>query len=572
MQVAVYARVSTSQQEKNDTIESQLETLQAYVASQEYSLFPEHIFMDNGISGSRLDRPALDRLRDQARMGEFDAVVMLAPDRLARSYPHQWLLLEELKKHGCAAMFLTNPFGDSPHGQLLAQMQGMIAEYERSQIADRTRRGRLHKARKAEFMPWAYRIYGYRYMPKHAGLPPRVALHPEQADVVQEMFQWLIHEQLTTRQIVKRLNARKIPTRTGQNQVWHAASVRSILTNSIYTGHGYYNKTKTGVPRKETRRKFSARKDNYAREKRPHEEWVPITAPAIVSVQTFAKAQEQLQRNQAQARRAYQPTSQRYLLRTLVRCGHCQLHMQATQQRSVCKRYTYLYYQCAGKDPVTAGRVQRCPARLVRADRLDALVWTLVRELLQQPQAILQEYALWQQVQQGQQGQFQDHLERVDTQRRNLERQLQRLIDAYQQDVLTLQDLATRREQITQRLKGLEQERKQIEHQRDTTIKWEHLANNIERFRTLLGSNVDRLSFEDRQAVVQLLVEKVVVSRDGAVEVHHVLPFEDEPVAADQKKKAVPAEFYVLRLQHLHLPATPIPLHHRARTRKVCYR
>jgi site-specific DNA recombinase len=570
MQVAVYARVSTSQQEKNDTIESQLETLQAYVASQEYSLFPEHIFMDNGISGSRLDRPALDRLRDQARMGEFDAVVMLAPDRLARSYPHQWLLLEEFKKHGCAVMFLTNPFGDSPHGQLLAQMQGMIAEYERSQIADRTRRGRLHKARKAEFMPWAYRIYGYRYIPKHAGLPPRVARHPEQADVVQEMFQWLIHEQLTTRQIVKRLNARRIPTRTGQNQVWHAASVRSILTNSIDTGHGYYNKTKTGVPRKETRRKFSARKDNSAREQRPHAEWVPITAPAIVSVQTFAKAQEQLQRNRAQARRAYQPTSQRYLLRTLVRCGHCQLHMQATQQRSVCKRYTYLYSQCAGKDPVTAGRVQRCPARLVRADRLDALVWTLVRELLQQPQAILQEYALWQQVQQGQQGQFQDQLERVDTQRHNLERQLQRLIDAYQQDVLTLQDLATRREQITQRLKGLEQERKQIEHQRDTTIKWEHLANNIERFRTLLGSHVDRLTFEDRQAVVQLLVEKVVVSRDGAVEVHHVLPFEDEPVVADQKKKAVPAEFYVLRLQHLDLPAHGVDFEHRVSLPNCC--
>lgn len=195
--------------------------------------------------------------------------------------------------------------------------------------------------------------------------------------------------------------------------------MRSILTNVIYTGHGYYHKTKTGVPRKETRRKFSTRKDNDARERRPPEEWVPITAPALISAPIFAKAQEQRQRNQEKARRAYQPASQRSLLRTLVRCGHCQLHMQATRQRSVCKRYTYLYYQCAGKDPVTAGRTQRCPARLVRADRLDALVWTLVRELLQQPQAILQEYALWQQVQQGQRGQFQDQLDRVDLQRHN---------------------------------------------------------------------------------------------------------------------------------------------------------
>jgi site-specific DNA recombinase len=572
MQVALYARVSTSQQEKTDTIESQLEALQAYVATYDHTVLPEHIFLDNGVSGSRLDRPALDRLRDQARLGDFEAVIMLSPDRLARSYPHQWLLLEEFKKSGCRVIFMENPFGDSPHGQLLAQMQGMIAEYERSQIADRTRRGRLHKARKAEFLPWAYRAYGYRYIPKHAGLPPRVEIHPEQAEVVRDMFRWLIQEQLTTRQIVKRVNALKIPTRTGQNAVWHVASVRCMLGNPIYTGQGYYNRTKSGVPRKETRRKFHPRKDNYAREPRPPEAWVPISAPALISVETFANAQEQLKHNQVKARRAYQPMSQRYLLRTLVRCGQCQLHMQAARQLSVCKRYEYLYYCCAGKDPVTVGRVERCLSRRVRADRLDALVWTLVRELLQDPQVILQEYALWQHVQSGQQGQFQEQLDRLDVQSRHLERQLQRLIDAYQQEIITLQDLSTRREQITQRLKGFEQERKNVEQQRDTTIKWEHVADNIGHFRALLGRNIDQLSFEDRQAVVQLLVEKVVVHPDGAVEVHHVLPFEEQPVAADQKKKGIPGEFYVLRLKQLDFPPTAIPVHHRARTGKIPHR
>lgn len=558
MQVALYARVSTSQQEKTDTIESQVEALQAYVAAHDHTVLPEHLFLDNGVSGSRLDRPALDRLRDQARLGDFEAVIILSPDRLARSYPHQWLLLEEFKKYSCPVIFMENPFGDSPHGHLLAQMQGMIAEYERSQIADRTRRGRLHKARKAEFLPWAYRAYGYRYIPKYAGLPPRVEIHPEQAEVVRDMFRWLIQEQLTTRQIVKRLNALKMPTRTGQNPVWHAASVRCMLNNPIYTGQGYYNRTKSGVPRKETRRTFHLRTDNYAREPRPPEEWVPITAPAIISEETFAQAQEQLKHNQATARRAYQPTSQRYLLRTLVRCGQCQLHMQAARQLSVCKRYEYLYYCCAGKDPVTVGRVERCPSRRVRADRLDVLVWTLVRELLQDPQVILQEYALWQHVQQGQHGQFQEQLDRINLQRQHLERQLQRLIDAYQQEIITLQDLSTRREQIAQRLKGFEQERATVEQQRDAAIKWDRIADNIVQFRALLGSNLDQLSYEERQAVVQLLVEKVVVYQDGAVEVHHVLPFEEPPVATDQKKKGIPGEFYVLRLKHLDFPAQTI--------------
>jgi hypothetical protein len=117
---------------------------------------------------------------------------------------------------------------------------------------------------------------------------------------------------------------------------------------------------------------------------------VPITAPALISAEIFAQAQEQLKRNQDKARRAYQPMAQRYLLRTLVRCGQCQLPMHAGHQLSVCKRYEYLSYCCAGKDPLTVGRVERCPSRRVRADRLAALVWTLVRELLQAPQVILQ--------------------------------------------------------------------------------------------------------------------------------------------------------------------------------------
>jgi site-specific DNA recombinase len=117
MQVALYARVSTSPQEKTDPIESQLEALHVYVAAHHHIVLPEHLFLDNGVSGSRLDRPALDRLRDQARLGEFEAVIILSPDRLARSYPHQWLLLEEFKKSGCSVIFMENPFGDSPHGQ-----------------------------------------------------------------------------------------------------------------------------------------------------------------------------------------------------------------------------------------------------------------------------------------------------------------------------------------------------------------------------------------------------------------------------------------------------------------------
>jgi site-specific DNA recombinase len=158
MQVALYARVSTSQQQQESTIESQRRLLKESIQQHDWGLLPEHEYIDDGVSGARLDRPALDRLRDAARRGEFDAVVILSPDRLARNYAHQWLLVEEFERLNTQLIFLQNPFGDTPQGKLLTQMQGMIAEYERAQIAERTRRGRLEKARRGEFIPWAYRL------------------------------------------------------------------------------------------------------------------------------------------------------------------------------------------------------------------------------------------------------------------------------------------------------------------------------------------------------------------------------------------------------------------------------
>ena len=119
MQVALYTRVSTTHQQQQDTIASQVRLLKEYIREQHWHLLPNHEFLDEGISGTRLDRPALDRLRDCAQRGEFDAVVVLSPDRLARHYAHQWLLIEEFEKQHIAFIFLQNPFGDTPQGKLL---------------------------------------------------------------------------------------------------------------------------------------------------------------------------------------------------------------------------------------------------------------------------------------------------------------------------------------------------------------------------------------------------------------------------------------------------------------------
>jgi site-specific DNA recombinase len=241
MQVAIYARVSTLNQQQEGTIASQVRMLKQHIQQQSWSLLPEHEFLDEGVSGARLDRPALDRLRDCAGRGEFDAVVVLSPDRLARNYAHQWFLVEEFEKLNTQLVFLQNPFGDTPQGKLLTQMQGMIAEYERAQIAERMRRGRLEKARRGEFIPWAYTCYGYRYLPKRHGSAPQVMIEPTEAEVVRSIYRAAVEEQLSCRQITKRLNQSKTPTPSGKNQVWQPATVRNILTNRTYAGTARYN-------------------------------------------------------------------------------------------------------------------------------------------------------------------------------------------------------------------------------------------------------------------------------------------------------------------------------------------
>ena len=522
MQVAYYARVSTNQQQHEGTIESQRGVLKHHIQQQNWVLLPEHEYSDDGISGARLDRPALDRLRDAARRGEFDAVVIVSPDRLARNYAHQWLLIEEFTKMHTQVIFLHNPFGDSPQGKLLTQMQGMIAEYERAQITERTRRGRLEKARRGEFMPWAYQCYGYRYLPKRHGCAAQVMIEPAEADVVRAIYRALVEEQLSCRQITKRLNASHTATPTGKNHVWQVATVRNILTNRVYAGQARYNYRQSVVPQYRKTAEHQLRSLKTGRSYRTESAWIWSEAPAIITVELFDKAQRQLRRNVATARKMYQPTSGRYLLRTLVKCGECGLGMVGIRHLSTCKKYDYLYYECAGHAPLTVGRPTKCPATLVRAERLDAVVWQALEQLLRNPSMIPQLHQTWatakQQTLSGLEAQQAQLLQR----RQRIERQDQRLLDAYQAEIITLRELQTRRQKLAATLQQIEQESRQLAHTRQQSVQWQQVIDNATTFRQLLGTNLAQLSFEERQAIAQCLISKVVVTGEE-VDVHFLL-------------------------------------------------
>ena len=191
MRVAIYGRVSTSHQVEHQTIEQQLARLVAHVsahAAEGWALDPAHVFRDDGYSGAVLVRPGLDRLRDAVKGREVDRVLVTAPDRLARNYVHQMVLLEEWARAGCTTEFLDRPMSDDPHDHLLLQIRGAVAEYERTLIAERMRRGRLAKLRAGTLLPWTYAPYGYRLSPDRPRDPAGVTTDPAEAAVVAELF------------------------------------------------------------------------------------------------------------------------------------------------------------------------------------------------------------------------------------------------------------------------------------------------------------------------------------------------------------------------------------------------
>src|SRR5207248_7835314 len=192
MRVAVYARVSTTRQAQAQTIEQQLDRLRAAVAGRGWALDERHVYRDDGYSGASLGRPGLDRLREHAALADLDVVLVTAPDRLARSYVHQVLLLDELDRHGCRVEFLERPMSQDPHDQLVLQIRGAVAEYERSLIAERMRRGRQARLRAGTLLPWTRAPFGYRLDPDRPRRADAVRVDPGEAALVAQLFDWYL--------------------------------------------------------------------------------------------------------------------------------------------------------------------------------------------------------------------------------------------------------------------------------------------------------------------------------------------------------------------------------------------
>jgi site-specific DNA recombinase len=230
----MYVRVSTQRQAQEGNVEQQVERLRAHLAAHVAGAEPDgweggedHVFGDDGHSGATLRRPGLDRLRDAAASGALDLVLVTAPHRLARNYVHQMVLLEELDRGGCRVELLDRPRSQDPHDQLLLQIRGAVAEYERTLIAERMRRGRLHKLQAGVLLPWTRPPYGYRLGLDRPRDPAAVWVEPTEAALVREIFARYLETRGSLAGVAKYLSAQGLATPMG-TACGNSSSVRGI--------------------------------------------------------------------------------------------------------------------------------------------------------------------------------------------------------------------------------------------------------------------------------------------------------------------------------------------------------
>ena len=500
MKVALYARVSTERQAERGTIGSQLQVLREHVTAGGDELAGEYV--DDGQSGARLDRPGLDALRDAAEAGLFELVWCLSPDRLARAYAYQVLVLDELARFGVTVRFTDAPdlaAGD-PQATLLTQVQGVIAEYEKAKIAERYRRGKLFRARAGEITTWKT-AYGYRRVARTGVVAAHLEIYEPEAAVVRRIFTDRAAG-ITVREICRRLNTDRLPSPTGK-ATWGHSTLCRLLRNEAYIGRVYFNRTETIADPRPARRTRQV--------PRPREEWIPIDCPRIITDEQFEAATRVAYDNTKWSPRRAEPGA--WLLKGLVKCGVCDVGTNCHKMRGRNGTW-HRYYYCRNHDPLRAGgEERRCPERNIRADALDEYVFDQIRTALTQPKMLLAgEQAIAVSTPIPDDELLAAELARLDRKIDATTAERRRVADLYQAGLIDLPELQRRSTEVTARQRDLQTKRDTLAAERTALTHGNLLRRRVTDFARQIREVIDQLDRPQRQQLLRLLIEDVHVT------------------------------------------------------------
>jgi site-specific DNA recombinase len=502
LQVALYARVSSEQQAEAKTIASQLAELQARIIADGIAWTTVLTCVDEGYSGATLVRPALERLRDVAAAGGLDRLYVQCPDRLARNYAHQVVLLEELTRAGVEVVFLNRPLGQTAEDHLLVQVQGVIAEYERAKFLERSRRGKRHAAQSGNVGILGHAPYGYRYISKQeGGGTARFEVLLEEARVVRDIFRWVGVERCTLEEVRRRLQTAGVPTRTGKAR-WSHKTIWDLLQNPAYKGEAAFGRTRSGplAPRwRAPRGRPAQSRRGYSPHAAPSSAWITIPVPVLVDAAVFDAAQTQLQENRTRARIPLKGS--RYLLQGLIVCARCgyAYYGRTNDERNA-------YYRCSASDAYRWGGTRMCRNAEIRMDGVDQAVWQEVWQVLQEPTRLADEYRRRLLSVPSPQ-----EREQVEMQLRKLRRGIARLIDSYAEGLVEKAEFEPRVLRLRERLHQLEAEAQRLHDEAEVERELRMLVGQLEQFAAQVQLGLHQADWQARREIIRTVVKRVEI-------------------------------------------------------------
>lgn len=491
LRAALYARVSTEEQREGQTIDSQIAELERFAGTQNWPIVGT--YKDDGWSGGVMERPELDRLRDDAQKGLFDAVLINDVDRLARDVAHLGVIKRDLERKGTKVIFRKLPTDTSPTSNLMVNILGSFAEFERELISDRTRRGRRHKVEARKQYLGSNTAYGYCYIPMdrrtdRAGI---LEINPKEALVVRSIFEWVDREGLSARRVVKRLNERGIPPRKGAAK-WAKSSLLRILRSEMYAGVWHYNKFQGCEPKNPL---FGARyrkRTKSSVRQRPRTEWLPLELPQqlrLVPRDRWERVQRQLDRNIT-----FSPRNEKhaYLLKGLVQCDACGKRFVGDPNHG---KY---YYRCSAR----CGSVPS-----VRESLLDAVVQKAVSQVMVAPDVILDPLRQLEDSDATEQEQQRAMAAKVDREMERLTREEDRILEVYRTGIITPAQLGQQLESLKAQRDALVAQ--QAELHREPSVSPEQVGGAVVDYCAEAAKNLREFTADQWREFLRIVVQRI---------------------------------------------------------------
>lgn len=515
MLAAYYARVSTNRQEQEQTIESQIMAIRDFAKTNQHTIIKE--YKDEGWSGTILARPALDELRIDARNKIWDTVIVYDPDRIARKYSYQALVIDELEEQGIKVLFVTTPPAKTDEDRLLYGVKGLFAEYERARIADRFRLGKLRKAREG-FVVGTEAPYGYDYVPKQANKQGYLEINQREALVVKMIFSFVGEQGYTVRKVVKKLKELNIAPRRNKDGVWNTTTLVNIFRNETYIGKAHYYKSYAVVPTKPLKNEKYKKIKKTSRKFRPREEWIEIAVPRIISDELFARTRRQLKLNFELCQRNRKND---YLLAGIVYCVCGRRRNGEGPQKG-----KHLYYRCsdrANSFPLPPN----CHERGVNARVADIMVWEKLSSLMTKPELIKKQAERWLNQKADQGKEVKGSRETIETELAKLKKEEDRYLKAYGAELITFEQLQDAVGEIKLKKASMEGQLSQLNEQKQDTEFRLPSEQDINRFTQKAIEYIPKLDFKTKQAITRKLVDKVV-AKQKELTVYGYLPLGKE--------------------------------------------